>query len=78
MRREADRGFRDGRGVGKPCPPGAWRFQSGLWKPCAGVPIEDRGFRYGMSVFETVAIHRGRAVFLEAHLERLIRAAHAV
>ena len=31
-----------------------------------------------MSVFETVAIHRGRAVFLEAHLERLIRAAHAV
>ena len=56
----------------------AWRFQSGVWEPCEGIPIEDRGFRYGMSVFETVAIHRGRAVFLEAHLERLARAAHAV
>jgi len=56
----------------------AWRCQSGLWEPCAGVPIEDRGFRYGMSVFETVAVHRGRALFLEAHLDRLSRAAHSV
>ena len=56
----------------------AWSCQSGLWERCAGVPLEDRGFRYGMSVFETVAIHRGRAVFLEAHLERLARAANAM
>jgi len=56
----------------------AWRFRSGLWEPCEGVPLEDRGFRYGMSVFETVAIHRGRALFFEAHLERLARAAHLV
>ena len=56
----------------------AWRFQSGLWEPCGSVPLDDRGFRYGMSVFETVAIHRGRALFLEAHLERLARAAHSV
>ena len=56
----------------------AWRFQPGLWEPCEGVPLEDRGFRYGMSVFETVAIHRGRALFLEAHLERLARAANSV
>jgi branched-subunit amino acid aminotransferase/4-amino-4-deoxychorismate lyase len=55
-----------------------WRYKSGVWVPSPGVPIEDRGFRYGMSVFETVAIHRGRAIFLEAHLERLIRAAHSV
>lgn len=55
-----------------------WRCQSGLWEPCSSVPIEDRGFRYGMSVFETVAIHRGRAIFLEAHLGRLKRALHAV
>jgi branched-subunit amino acid aminotransferase/4-amino-4-deoxychorismate lyase len=31
-----------------------------------------------MSIFETVAIHRGRAVFLEAHLERLARAANSM
>ncbi len=55
----------------------AWRCRSGLWEPCEGVPLDDRGFRYGMSVFETVAIHRGRALFLEAHLERLARAAHS-
>lgn len=56
----------------------AWRFQSGVWEPCGGVPLDDRGFRYGMSVFETIAVHRGRAIFLEAHLERLARAAHSV
>ena len=55
----------------------AWRLQSGVWERCAGVPIEDRGFRYGMSVFETIAIHRGHAQFFEAHLERVIRAAHS-
>jgi branched-subunit amino acid aminotransferase/4-amino-4-deoxychorismate lyase len=56
----------------------AWRLDSGLWGPCAGVPVEDRGFRYGMSVFETFAIWRGRAVFLEEHLDRLARAARSL
>ena len=56
----------------------AWRIQSGVWEPCEGLPLEDRGFRYGMSVFETVAVHRGHALFLEAHLERLVRATHSV
>lgn len=48
-----------------------------MWFPCVGVPLEDRGFRYGMSVFETVAIWRGRAVFLDEHLERLAQAARS-
>ncbi len=52
-----------------------WHLDSGLWRPCPGVPVEDRGFRYGMSVFETVAIRRGRAIFLDEHLDRLARAA---
>ena len=78
MRRGAVTDFLDCRGIERPQHPSAWRFQSGLWEPCAEVPIKDRGFRYGMSVFETVAIHRGHPVFLEAHLERLARAAHAV
>lgn len=56
----------------------AWRLDSGSWVPCAGVPVEDRGFRYGMSVFETVAIRRGRAVFLDEHLDRLARAASSL
>lgn len=51
---------------------------AGHWGRCAGVPVEDRGFRYGMSVFETVAICRGRPIFLEDHLERLGRAADAM
>lgn len=55
-----------------------WCLQSRLWERCTGVPIEDRGFRYGMSVFETVAIRSGRALFLKAHLERLIRATESL
>ena len=38
------------------------------------VPLDDRGFRYGMSVFETVAVAAGRPLFLEDHFERLRRA----
>jgi branched-subunit amino acid aminotransferase/4-amino-4-deoxychorismate lyase len=34
----------------------------------AGIPLTDRGFRYGMSVFETVAIREGRPLLMEAHL----------
>ena len=56
----------------------ARRSEAGVWERCAGVPIEDRGFRYGMSDFATVAVHRGRAIFLEAHLERLSLAAIAM
>lgn len=35
----------------------------------------DRGFRFGMSVFETVAVCEGRPLFLEEHLLRLGKAA---
>ncbi len=35
----------------------------------------DRAVRFGMSVFETLAIHRGRPLFVEEHLERLTKAA---
>ncbi len=34
----------------------------------------DRAFRFGMSVFESVAIHKGRALLFEEHLSRLVRA----
>lgn len=39
------------------------------------MPLADRGFRYGMSVFETVAVVEGRPLFADAHLRRLARAA---
>lgn len=56
----------------------AWRLAAGLWAPCNGVPLEDRGFRYGMSVFETIAIQRGRSLLSDAHFERLAMATQSV
>lgn len=41
------------------------------------IPITDRGFRYGMSVFETIGIRSGVPLLIEAHLESLAKAAHA-
>jgi branched-subunit amino acid aminotransferase/4-amino-4-deoxychorismate lyase len=37
----------------------------------AGLPLTDRGFRYGMSVFETVAIRARTALLLDPHLAKL-------
>lgn len=37
----------------------------------AGLPLSDRGFRYGMSVFETVAVRGGAPILLGPHLEKL-------
>ncbi|MBE0429365.1 MAG: aminotransferase class IV [Thermoleophilia bacterium] len=37
----------------------------------AMVPVFDRGFAYGDSLFETIKILKGRPVFLEEHLMRL-------
>jgi branched-subunit amino acid aminotransferase/4-amino-4-deoxychorismate lyase len=53
----------------------AWRFADGVVQPAASLPLADRGFRYGMSFFETVAIFRGRPLFLFEHLRRLEQAA---
>jgi len=33
----------------------------------------DRGFLYGQSVFETIAVMNGRACLLDAHMQRLLR-----
>ena len=39
--------------------------------------MSDRGFRYGMSVFETLAVRSGRILFLEEHLAALSAACKA-
>ena len=48
-----------------------WQWNGTRFAPCATVPIEDRGFRYGMSVFETVAVMGGKPRFLAEHLDSL-------
>lgn len=48
-----------------------WKQCGNLWKPVDFLPLADRGFRYGMSVFETITIVAGRPLLLEAHLNRL-------
>ncbi|MEX1118485.1 MAG: aminotransferase class IV [Terrimicrobiaceae bacterium] len=49
----------------------AWQLGSA---PVEGLEfLWDRAVRFGMSVFETLAIHRGRPLFLEEHLLRLAK-----
>jgi len=42
------------------------------------VPVFDRGFLFGDSVYETVGTNRGRLVFLDDHLDRLARSAQRI
>ncbi len=49
----------------------AWRWTGAAFEPCDSLPIEDRGFRYGMSLFESFRVAGGRALFLEQHVARL-------
>jgi branched-chain amino acid aminotransferase len=44
----------------------------------AAVPVFDRGFLFGDSVYETVGTNRGRLVFLDDHLDRLARSAERI
>ena len=57
--------------------PRAWTLSGGVFREGAEVPVTDRGFRYGMSVFETLAVHRGCKLFVGEHLQRLQRACAA-
>ena len=52
-----------------------WKQSGSVWKPEDSLPLADRGFRYGMSVFETITVVAGRPLLLGEHLERLRRAA---
>lgn len=52
-------------------------FDGGEFQPGAGLPLTDRGFRYGMSVFETVAIRSAAALLSGEHLARLEETAAA-
>lgn len=49
----------------------AWKYCDGKWNECDSVSIADRGFRYGMSIFETVAVRNTRGLFVDGHIQRL-------
>jgi branched-subunit amino acid aminotransferase/4-amino-4-deoxychorismate lyase len=55
----------------RPPPLRAWIDSGAGFEPANAVPIADRGFRYGMSVFESFPLRDGVADFLEHHLRRL-------
>jgi len=42
-----------------------------LKEESASIPIDDRGFRYGDSVFETIAVHAGVPYQYDLHITRL-------
>lgn len=58
--------------------PRAWLLAGGRWRPGASLPVTDRGMRYGMAVFETIAVRAGRALFVREHLALLAESAGAL
>lgn len=52
----------------------AWIWNGQAFEPEESVPLSDRGFRYGMSLFESVRVSRGVPEFWEGHTARLITA----
>lgn len=54
-----------------------WTLVDGAFREGGAAPVTDRAFRYGMSVFETIAICHGRPRLLPEHLDRLARACAA-
>jgi branched-subunit amino acid aminotransferase/4-amino-4-deoxychorismate lyase len=52
----------------------AWQWTDSEFARCDSVPLSDRGFRYGMSVFESLRVTRGEPEFFEKHVARLVQA----
>jgi branched-subunit amino acid aminotransferase/4-amino-4-deoxychorismate lyase len=53
----------------------SWRWNGAAYEPCDSVPLTDRGFRYGMAVFESLRVNAdGTAEFFDKHLARLVQA----
>jgi 4-amino-4-deoxychorismate lyase len=54
--------------------PRSWSWNGQKFSPCLSIPLSDRGFRYGMAVFESFRVSNGTGEFLQDHLARLIEA----
>ncbi len=58
---------------------GCWIWAAGEWGESSGVPPGDRGFRFGLHVFETVRVNAsGRTPMWDRHRASLARAAAAM
>jgi branched-subunit amino acid aminotransferase/4-amino-4-deoxychorismate lyase len=55
----------------------AWVWSGEGFSESLAIPVTDRGFRYGMSVFESFPVRNGVALFLSEHLARLRHACTA-
>jgi len=53
----------------------SWIWQDDRFVSAVSVPLTDRGFRYGMSVFESLRVDRGEVEFFDQHAARLVQAA---
>ena len=52
----------------------SWLWTGARFTPAKSVPLTDRGFRYGMSVFESLRVCNGAPEFFDKHLSRLMTA----
>src|SRR5215203_3346247 len=52
----------------------SWLWIEDHFEPHDSVPLTDRGFRYGMSVFESLRVTRGEPEFFDQHRSRLVQA----
>jgi len=52
----------------------SWLWNGSAFEPSGGVPISDRGFRHGMSLFESMAVKDGVIEFLPEHQQRVLSA----
>jgi branched-subunit amino acid aminotransferase/4-amino-4-deoxychorismate lyase len=52
----------------------SWRWNGKKFVAAKSVPLTDRGFRYGMSLFESLRVTNGQTEFFEKHLTRLLSA----
>jgi len=51
----------------------SWQWRDGKFLRCDSIPLADRGFRYGMSVFESFRVVNGNPLFLAEHLDLLLK-----
>lgn len=49
----------------------SWLWTGSEYSPTTAVPVSDRGFRYGMALFETLRVWGGRIEFWEQHRQKL-------
>src|SRR4030095_7799273 len=52
----------------------SWRWNGKTYVKAKSIPLTDRGFRYGMSLFESLRVTNGQPEFFEKHLTRLLSA----